>query len=367
MTDTTTGKVAAQLSKNALWCDAFGQRFRDDSGGYQPGQFSPTGAQLIRHGKDFHDPDCSKDRESKMVEAAPGVHCDPCIAPIVAALNASGIATVASCCGHTRRPGVISLADGRELFIASDYLEARKIDAMFPVDINGEAAMTDTLEQRARGLLASEFPLADGFSAVLVRDMSIPQLGVVDTAIALRAIAAALQAQQPGAQAVVIPEPSDADVESALREHFIAVCRSNEEGTTGPKNVGMRAALTTDRARLRAEVEGLREQHGRDSAELRRLCAARDEQRDGRLYALERAVVAERERDAQRARAERAEGRIADAPAVKAMCAGLLTRLQRLSGDNPVARVILLPEDWPEIEELIASVNKIAQHEKEPT
>lgn len=119
--------------------------------------------------------------------------------------------------------------------------------------------------------------------------------------------------------------------------------------------------------RLRAEVEGLREQHGRDSAELRRLCAARDEQRDGRLYALERAVVAERERDALRARAERAEARIADAPAVKAMCADLLTRLQRLSGENPVARVILLPEDWPEIEELIASVNKIAQHEKEPT
>ena len=48
-----------------------------------------------------------------------------------------------------------------------------------------------------------------------------------------------------------IPEPSDADVESALREHFIAVCRSNEEGTVGLKNVGMRAALTTDRARLR--------------------------------------------------------------------------------------------------------------------
>lgn len=56
--------------------------------------------------------------------------------------------------------------------------------------------------------------------------------------------------------------------------------------------------------RLRAEVEGLREQHRRDSAELRRLCAARDEQRDGRLLALERAVAAERERDALRARIE---------------------------------------------------------------
>ena len=280
MTDTTTGKVAAQLSKNALWCDAFGQRFRDDSGGYQPGQFSPTGAQLIRHGKDFHDPDCSQDRESKMVEAAPGVHCDPCIAPIVAALNASGIATVASCCGHTRRPGVISLADGRELFIASDYLEARKIDAMFPVGINGEAAMTDTLEQRARGLLASEFPLADGFSAVLVRDMSIPQLGVVDTAIALRAIVAALQAQQPGAQAVdlytvddsaqacsdgccggcqfrpyiphppSIPEPSEEDVDVACEaldfdNDVFAHMRERVQGV-----------LTTYTARLRERIGG---------------------------------------------------------------------------------------------------------------
>lgn len=35
----------------------------------------------------------------------------------------------------------------------------------------------------------------------------------------------------------------DAEVESALREHFIAVCRSNETGTTDPDNVGMRAAL----------------------------------------------------------------------------------------------------------------------------
>ena len=33
----------------------------------------------------------------------------------------------------------------------------------------------------------------------------------------------------------------------------------------------------------------------------------------------------------------------------------LVTRLQRLSGENPVARVILLPEDWPEIERLIKS------------
>ena len=108
--------------------------------------------------------------------------------------------------------------------------------------------------------------------------------------------------------------------------------------------------------------------------EIERLRAERDEaitERDrlfirGREWA-ELSGRMERERDALRARAELAEARIADAPAVKAMCAGMLTRLQRLSGENPVARVILLPEDWPEIEELIASVNKIAQHEKEPT
>ena len=33
----------------------------------------------------------------------------------------------------------------------------------------------------------------------------------------------------------------------------------------------------------------------------------------------------------------------------------LVTRLQRLEGANPVARVILLPEDWPEIERLLKS------------
>jgi len=36
----------------------------------------------------------------------------------------------------------------------------------------------------------------------------------------------------------------------------------------------------------------------------------------------------------------------------------LVTRLQRLSGSNPVARVILLPEDWPEIERLIADADR---------
>jgi len=43
---------------------------------------------------------------------------DPCIAQIVQALNAGGVATVASCCGHGRGAGSIVLADGRELVIS---------------------------------------------------------------------------------------------------------------------------------------------------------------------------------------------------------------------------------------------------------
>lgn len=46
------------------------------------------------------------------------VQCvDLCISHIVAALNAGGIETIASCCGHGKIDGDIILADGRELVI----------------------------------------------------------------------------------------------------------------------------------------------------------------------------------------------------------------------------------------------------------
>lgn len=53
---------------------------------------------------------------------------DVCIAPLVQALNAGGIATIASCCGHGRRPGNIALRDGREFIIAHDWEDARWIE-----------------------------------------------------------------------------------------------------------------------------------------------------------------------------------------------------------------------------------------------
>ena len=46
------------------------------------------------------------------------VQCiDWCIHHIVAALNAGGVETVASCCGHGEQEGRIDLADGRILRI----------------------------------------------------------------------------------------------------------------------------------------------------------------------------------------------------------------------------------------------------------
>ena len=47
------------------------------------------------------------------------VRCiDWCIHQIVAALNAGGVRTIASCCGHGKTLGNIKLEDGRVLVIA---------------------------------------------------------------------------------------------------------------------------------------------------------------------------------------------------------------------------------------------------------
>ena len=57
---------------------------------------------------------------------------DRCIAPIVNALNMAGLETVASCCGHGKRPGIIALRDGREILIMPTYEDSRKVDKLFP-------------------------------------------------------------------------------------------------------------------------------------------------------------------------------------------------------------------------------------------
>lgn len=54
----------------------------------------------------------------------PTVWCDPCLVDLIAALNDTGLPTVASCCGHHRQAGIISLRDGRHLIITADMAEA---------------------------------------------------------------------------------------------------------------------------------------------------------------------------------------------------------------------------------------------------
>jgi hypothetical protein len=57
---------------------------------------------------------------------------DRCIARLVEVLSEAGLETVASCCGHGKRPSNIALADSREIIIAPDYETGRRIDQMFP-------------------------------------------------------------------------------------------------------------------------------------------------------------------------------------------------------------------------------------------
>lgn len=70
------------------------------------------------------------------------IDVDASIAPIVAALNAAGVETIASCSGHSHRPGNIALRDGREIIIARDFDEGRLIDSLFPVSGAGESPAT---------------------------------------------------------------------------------------------------------------------------------------------------------------------------------------------------------------------------------
>ena len=62
---------------------------------------------------------------------------DACIAPLVQGLNQGGIKTVASCCGHGKIHGLVSLQDGRELVIMSIEERERHFE-QFLYTIHGE-------------------------------------------------------------------------------------------------------------------------------------------------------------------------------------------------------------------------------------
>lgn len=62
---------------------------------------------------------------------------DACIAQLVAALNAGGITTVASCCGHGHLPGNVILADDTWLTLLTRE-QAQALNASIGVNIHGE-------------------------------------------------------------------------------------------------------------------------------------------------------------------------------------------------------------------------------------
>ena len=129
--------IVSRLLNEALLLDTLGPSFRTDAA-EQAAAYRHAARLVAAEGWAAAGGPEPGSREAAMAPVADGVWCDPEIAPLVKALNKGGVATVASCSGHGHRPGNIILADGRELFIAADWDEARLIDQAFPVDINGE-------------------------------------------------------------------------------------------------------------------------------------------------------------------------------------------------------------------------------------
>ena len=71
------------------------------------------------------------------------VQCiDWCIHQIVAALNAGGVRTVASCCGHDKMDGNIILEDGRVLIIRNMKADLKAEEARAETTLDKSEAST---------------------------------------------------------------------------------------------------------------------------------------------------------------------------------------------------------------------------------
>jgi hypothetical protein len=80
---------------------------------------------VIREGKPSWDPVGSRER----IRGA--IWCDPCIEPLVRALNTNGLQTVASCCGHGDVLGTVCLSDDRVLVVAENLDQAKSLVRTF--------------------------------------------------------------------------------------------------------------------------------------------------------------------------------------------------------------------------------------------
>ena len=111
-----------------------------------------------------------ENREAAMVVLGPKTWCDPCLVPLVKALNDGGLRTTSSCCGHGHRPGSISLEDGRWLLIAPDdewmdWLSSRIYERVG--DMPGHEPIVSAEDRADEGVRLSEMILTDRDREVL--------------------------------------------------------------------------------------------------------------------------------------------------------------------------------------------------------
>lgn len=113
-----------------------------------------------------HDPN----REAAMIvierdeRDEPTVWCDPCIEPLVSALNQGGIKTVASCCGHGTHPTIVIDSQDRWLLLVPRKQADEILELLYPPHRAGspeahawESARADQWrDQRARADRAEE-------------------------------------------------------------------------------------------------------------------------------------------------------------------------------------------------------------------
>ena len=102
------------------------------------------------------------------------VGVDRCIAQLVAALNAGGVPTLASCCGHGHRTGSIMLGDGRFLAVFPDRASWRAHEDRNPVNIQGEAR-----EKQWYGLLRYSCGVCGYSGSVYVDRPDYPRSGLI--------------------------------------------------------------------------------------------------------------------------------------------------------------------------------------------
>lgn len=122
---------------------------------------------------------------------------DASIAPIVEALNAAGVPTVASCSGHGKTCGVVSLKDGRELLIAADFEAARAMERTLS-DIHGmtreeRAEAFRTEQERAYRTICRERDQLAAYAATLAMDLRDDPDCVCASTEAWRALSPGLQ------------------------------------------------------------------------------------------------------------------------------------------------------------------------------